>query len=90
MEPHPLFKVFLTGINNIEDPSGILQPRAAWNIAQNLDVTIAPIFFMVITATPAPNLAVSLSRELIFAAAAQIMVTCGLTITFRIDFKRMK
>jgi hypothetical protein len=46
MELHPLFKVFLTGINTIEDPSGILQPRAVWNIAQNLDVKIgANIFY---------------------------------------------
>jgi hypothetical protein len=46
MELHPLFKVFLTSINTIEDPSGILQPRAVWNIAQNLDVKIgANIFY---------------------------------------------
>ena len=46
MELHPLFKVFLTGINNIEDPSGILQPRAIWDIAQNLDAKIgANIFY---------------------------------------------
>jgi hypothetical protein len=46
MELHPLFKIFLTGINNIEDPSGILQPRAVWNIAQNLDVKVgANIFY---------------------------------------------
>jgi hypothetical protein len=46
LELHPLFKVFLTSINNIEDPSGILQPRAVWNIAQNLDVKIgANIFY---------------------------------------------
>jgi hypothetical protein len=46
MELHPLFKVFLTGINTIEDPSGILQPRAVWNIAQNLDLKIgANIFY---------------------------------------------
>jgi hypothetical protein len=46
VELHPLFTVFLTSINNIEDPSGILQPRAVWNIAQNLDMKIgANIFY---------------------------------------------
>jgi hypothetical protein len=38
-ELHPLFKVFFTAINNIEDPSGILQPRATWDITQNLQMT---------------------------------------------------
>ena len=46
VELHPLFTVFLTGINNIEDPSGILQPRAVWNVAQDLDMKIgANIFY---------------------------------------------
>jgi hypothetical protein len=36
LELHPLFKVFVTSINNVEDPSGILQPYAAWDITQNL------------------------------------------------------
>jgi hypothetical protein len=46
MELHPLFKIFLTGINNIEDPSGILQPRAVWNMTENLDMKIgANIFY---------------------------------------------
>jgi hypothetical protein len=46
VELHPLFKVFLTGINNIEDPSGILQPRAVWNATQNLEMKIgANIFY---------------------------------------------
>jgi hypothetical protein len=46
VELHPLFTVFLTSINNLEDPSGILQPRAVWNITQNLDLkTGANIFW---------------------------------------------
>ena len=39
VELHPLFSVYLTSINNIEDPSGILQPRATWDIKQNLQLT---------------------------------------------------
>jgi hypothetical protein len=39
LELHPLFKVFFTSINNVEDPSGILQPYATWDIAQNLQLT---------------------------------------------------
>jgi hypothetical protein len=38
-ELHPLFTVFFTAINNIEDPSGILQPYATWDITQNLQMT---------------------------------------------------
>jgi len=45
VELHPLFTVFLTSINNLEDPSGILQPRAVWNIAQNLDLKIGANIF---------------------------------------------
>jgi len=39
VELHPLFKVFFTAINNIEDPSGILQPYVTWDITQNLQLT---------------------------------------------------
>jgi hypothetical protein len=39
LELHPLFKVFLTAINNVEDPSGIIQPYATWDITQNLQLT---------------------------------------------------
>lgn len=39
LELHPLFKVFLTSINNVADPSGILQPYAVWDISQNLQLT---------------------------------------------------
>jgi hypothetical protein len=45
VELHPLFTIFLTGINNLEDPSGILQPRAVWNITQNLDMKIGANIF---------------------------------------------
>ena len=39
VELHPLFKIFFTAINNIHDPSGILQPYATWDITQNLQMT---------------------------------------------------
>ena len=39
VELHPLFNVYLTVINNLEDPSGVVQPRAIWNVSQNLDLT---------------------------------------------------
>ena len=46
VELHPLFKLFFTGINNVQDPSGILQPRAVWNMTQNLEMRIgANIFY---------------------------------------------
>jgi len=39
LELHPLFNIFLTSINNVADPSGILQPYATWDIGQNLQLT---------------------------------------------------
>jgi len=45
LELHPLFKVFLTSINNVADPSGILQPYATWDITQNLQLTGGVNFF---------------------------------------------
>ncbi|UCG06405.1 MAG: hypothetical protein JSV83_21265 [Desulfobacterales bacterium] len=38
-ELHPLVNVYFTAINNLEDPSGILQPRATWDITQNMQIT---------------------------------------------------
>jgi len=35
VELHPLFNVYLSIINNIRDPSGIIQPRATWSMTQN-------------------------------------------------------
>jgi hypothetical protein len=40
VELHPLFNLHLTVINNIKDPSGIIQPRAVWDISQNLQMTV--------------------------------------------------
>jgi len=39
MEVHPLVNIFLTVINNMDDPSGILQPSLTWDITQNLQFT---------------------------------------------------
>jgi hypothetical protein len=39
MELHPLFNLILTSINNIADPSGILQPYGIWDITQNMQLT---------------------------------------------------
>lgn len=39
VELHPLLRLTLTAINNIEDPSGIIQPYAVWEITQNLQMT---------------------------------------------------
>ena len=40
LEVHPLFTVYLTVINNLEDPSGIIQPWAVWNMTQNTMLTL--------------------------------------------------
>ncbi len=39
-EVHPLFNLSLTGIHNSQDPSGIVQPRAVWDMAQNVQVVL--------------------------------------------------
>jgi len=39
VEIHPLVKLTLSAINNIEDPSGILQPYLTWDILQDLQLT---------------------------------------------------
>ena len=39
VELHPLFKVSLTSINNASDPSGIILPRAIWDMTQSLQMT---------------------------------------------------
>lgn len=39
IELHPLLKLSFSAINNLEDPSGILQPYATWDIIQNLQMT---------------------------------------------------
>ncbi|MBW2039700.1 MAG: hypothetical protein JRI46_08905 [Deltaproteobacteria bacterium] len=39
VELHPLFNVYLTVINNLADPSGIIQPRAVWDIFEDVQIT---------------------------------------------------
>lgn len=45
VELHPLFNVYLTMINNLADPSGSLQPRAAWDITQNMQITVGSALY---------------------------------------------
>jgi len=40
VELHPLFNVYLTIINNLADPSGALQPRAIWDITEDIQITL--------------------------------------------------
>lgn len=39
LELHPLLNMFLTVINNVEDPSGTFQPRVVWDMGQNFQLT---------------------------------------------------
>jgi len=39
VELHPLFNLAVTAINNISDPSGLVQPYAIWNMTQSLELT---------------------------------------------------
>lgn len=38
-ELHPLLNIYLTLINNVADPSGIMQPRAIWDMKENIQLT---------------------------------------------------
>ena len=40
MEVHPLVNVFFGVINNLDDPSGVIQPRLVWNVAEDFDLTV--------------------------------------------------
>jgi hypothetical protein len=39
MEVHPLVNLFVTVITNCDDPSGIFQPRLAWDVTQDIQFT---------------------------------------------------
>jgi hypothetical protein len=45
IEIHPLVNFYLTLINNLEDPSGIFQPRLIWNALDNLQITLGGSFY---------------------------------------------
>jgi hypothetical protein len=45
VEIHPLFNLFFTAINNLQDPSGILQSWAVWDIAQDIQITFGENIF---------------------------------------------
>lgn len=39
VEIHPLVKVLLTVIHRLNDPSGLIHPRAVWDMTRNLQLT---------------------------------------------------
>ncbi|MBU0988112.1 MAG: hypothetical protein KKH68_12765 [Proteobacteria bacterium] len=39
IELHPLLNLYLTAINNLQDPSGIIQPRFIWDVLENVRLT---------------------------------------------------
>jgi hypothetical protein len=45
LEAHPLANIYLTLINNAEDPSGIIQPKVVWDIKQNLQLNTGGTFY---------------------------------------------
>ncbi len=40
VELHPLFNIYISTINNINDPSGIIQPRATLSISENATLDV--------------------------------------------------
>ena len=40
VELHPLLNCYLTVINNLADPSGVVQPRVVWDCLQDLQITV--------------------------------------------------
>jgi hypothetical protein len=45
IELHPLLSVYLGVINNVRDPSGMIQPRAVWNLTQNSNLNLGAIVY---------------------------------------------
>lgn len=45
VELHPLLKILVTGIYNIEDRSGIWQPRASWDLSESAQLIFGAEFF---------------------------------------------
>jgi hypothetical protein len=45
IELHPLFKILLTGIYNLEDHSGIWQPRASWDLSDSTQLILGAELF---------------------------------------------
>jgi len=45
LETHPLVNIYLTLINNLEDPSGIIQPKIVWDIKQYLQLNTGGTFY---------------------------------------------
>jgi hypothetical protein len=40
VELHPLVNLYLAGIVNLKDPSGVALPRLVWSVRQNLELTL--------------------------------------------------
>jgi hypothetical protein len=45
VELHPLFNGYVTLISNLADPSGIVQPRAIWDISKDVQITVGTNLF---------------------------------------------
>ncbi|MBW1999611.1 MAG: hypothetical protein JRJ29_16825 [Deltaproteobacteria bacterium] len=45
VELHPLFNFYFTTINNVTDPSGIVQPYGTWDIKNDVQLTIGGTLF---------------------------------------------
>lgn len=45
VELHPLFNVYVTVIENLADPSGGIQPRAVWDMAEDVQVTFGAALY---------------------------------------------
>lgn len=41
LELHPLVNLYMALINNMADPSGILQPRMEWSVKQNVQIVLS-------------------------------------------------
>ncbi|HPX12622.1 MAG TPA: hypothetical protein PKW20_10075, partial [Syntrophales bacterium] len=43
VELHPLWNVYVTAVNNLRDPSGLIEPRVVWDAATSLRFTLGAI-----------------------------------------------
>ena len=74
-ELHPLFNVACTAITNLHDPSGILLPRAVWDMAQNIQLTFGAMLFLGARDTEYGGIAVP-STDLYLKAADNVFAWC--------------
>jgi hypothetical protein len=75
-ELHPLFNGFFTVIENLDDQSEILLPRAVWDMAENIQLTFGAAFFLGGHGTEYGGIKIPMT-DLYLKAANNAFIWCG-------------